>query len=63
MVTVIHRDKQWEVKAGSTVRHIVEQAGINPESVLAMRDGKLINDATLTREGDTIKLIAVVSGG
>lgn len=63
MVTVIHRNKQWEVRAGSTVRHIVEQAGINPESVLAMRDGKLINDATLTREGDTIKLIAVVSGG
>jgi sulfur carrier protein ThiS len=63
MVTVIHRDREWQVKAGSTVRHVVEQAGINPESVLALRDGKLINDATLTRDGDTIKLIAVVSGG
>ena len=63
MVTVIFRDKQWEVKAGSTVRHIIEKAAINPESVLALRDGKLINEATLTEEGDTIKLIAVVSGG
>jgi sulfur carrier protein ThiS len=63
MVTVIYRNKTWEVPAGSTIRHIVEKAGINPETVLALREGKLINDATLTQEGDTIKLIAVVSGG
>ncbi|HSR34153.1 MAG TPA: MoaD/ThiS family protein [Anaerolineae bacterium] len=63
MVTVIFRDKTWEVKAGSTVRHIIETSGLNPESVLAVRDGRLINDATLTKDGDTIKLVAVVSGG
>jgi sulfur carrier protein ThiS len=63
MVTVIYRDKTWQVAAGSTVRHIVEKAGINPESVLALRDGKLINDATLTKDGDAIKLIGVISGG
>lgn len=63
MVNVIYRDKTWQVQAGSTVRHIVEASGLNPESILALRDGKLINDATLTREGDTIKLVAVVSGG
>ena len=63
MVTVVFRDKTWEVKPGSTIRHIVEQAGLNPETVLAVRDGKLINDATLTQDGETIKLVAVVSGG
>lgn len=63
MITVIYRDKTWQATAGSTIRHIVEKAGINPESVLALRDGKLINDATLTKNGDIIKLIAVVSGG
>ena len=63
MVNVIHRDKTWQVQAGSTVRHIIEKSGLNPESILAVRDGKLINDATLTQEGDTIKLVAVVSGG
>jgi sulfur carrier protein ThiS len=63
MVTVIYRDKTWEVKPGSTVRHIIEKSGLNPESVLAVRDGRLINDATLTKDGETIKLIAVVSGG
>lgn len=63
MVKVMYRDKTWEVKPGSTVRHIIETADLNPESILAVRDGKLVNDATLTKEGDTIKLVAVVSGG
>ena len=63
MVKIIYRDKAWEVKPGSTVRHLIEAAGLNPESVLAVRDGKLINEATLTQDGDTIKLVAVVSGG
>jgi sulfur carrier protein ThiS len=63
MVTVVYREKTWQVKAGSTVRHIIEAAGLNPEAVLALRDGKLINEATLTEDGDAIKLVAVVSGG
>ena len=63
MVTVIYRDKTWEVKPGSTVRHIIDKAGLNPESVLAVREGKLINEETLTRNGDRIKLVTVVSGG
>ena len=63
MVRVIYRDKTWDVKPGSTVRHIIEKAGLNPESVLAVRDGKLINEETLTQDGDSIKLVTVVSGG
>ena len=63
MVTVIYRDRTWEVRPGSTIRHIIQQAGLNPESILAVRNGKLVNEATLTQNGDTIKLVAVVSGG
>ena len=63
MVTVTHRDRTWEVKAGSTIRHVIEKAGLNPESVLAVRDGRLINEAVLTEDGDSIKLVSVVSGG
>ncbi len=63
MVQVIYRDKTWQVRPGSTVRHLIEKVGLNPESVLAVRNGVLINEATLTEEGDVIKLVAVVSGG
>ena len=63
MVTVVYRDKAWEVKAGSTVRHIIQKAELNPESILALRNGQLVNEETLTEDDDTIKLVAVVSGG
>jgi sulfur carrier protein ThiS len=60
---VVYRDKTWEVKAGSTVRDLILKVGLNPEAVLAVREGRLISEAVLTEEGDTIKLVAVVSGG
>jgi sulfur carrier protein ThiS len=63
MVQIIYRESAWAVKSGSTVRHIIEKSGLNPESILAVRDGKLINEATITEDGDVIKLVAVVSGG
>jgi sulfur carrier protein len=63
MVTVTYRDKSWTIKAGSTVRHVIEKAGLNPESILVVRDGRLINEAILTEDGDELKLLAVVSGG
>ena len=63
MVKVVYRDKTWEVRAGSSVRHIIQKAELNPESVLALRNGRLINEETLAEDGDTIKLVAVVSGG
>ena len=63
MVTVTYRDKSWTVRAGSTVRHVIEKAGLNPESILVLRKGRLINDAILTEDGDELKLVAVVSGG
>ncbi len=63
MVKVSYRDKTWEMKPGSTVRHVILQAGLNPESILAVRNGKLINEETLTKDGDEIKLVGVISGG
>jgi sulfur carrier protein ThiS len=63
VVKLIHRNREWEVKAGMTVRDAILKAGLNPEAVLAVRDGRLINEDTKIQDGDTIKLVAVVSGG
>lgn len=63
MVKLIHRNQEWEVKAGMTIRDAILKAGLNPEAVLAVRDGQLINEDTRIQNGDVIKLIAVVSGG
>lgn len=63
MVTLIHRNQEWKVKAGMTIRAAILKVGLNPEAVLAVRDGQLVNEDTKIQNGDLIKLIAVVSGG
>jgi sulfur carrier protein ThiS len=63
MIKVRCRDKEWEVPANITVREIIRRAGLNPEAVLAMKDGKLINDTIIVPGGAEITLVVVVSGG
>jgi sulfur carrier protein len=60
---LIYRDKEWELKGNTTVRDALKKVGLSPEAVLAVRDGKLLTDDVLLRPEDTVKLIAVVSGG
>jgi sulfur carrier protein len=60
---LILRDKEYEVKAGMTVRHALEKVGIQPETVLVTRQGKLITEDEILIEGEVIKLVAVISGG
>ncbi|RMF39311.1 MAG: thiamine biosynthesis protein ThiS [Anaerolineae bacterium] len=60
---LILRKQEYEVPAGITVRKAIQQAGLNPESVLPTRDGELVTEDTILKEGDAIKLVAVISGG
>ena len=57
------RDKQWEVATNITVRDAIIKGGLNPETVLATRDGKLITEDVHLKAEDVIKLVAVISGG
>lgn len=60
---LILRKKEYDVKAGMTVYHALEKIGIDAQSVIPTRDGELITDDEIVREGDVIKLVAVISGG
>jgi sulfur carrier protein ThiS len=57
------RNKEYEVEAGMTVRDAMLRSGIQPESVIPTRDGELITDDGIIREGERIRLVAVISGG
>jgi sulfur carrier protein len=57
------RDKTYEVPSGMTVRDALLRLEIEPESVLPTRNGELITDDELLREGETVRLVAVISGG
>jgi sulfur carrier protein ThiS len=63
MPKVVYRDKEWEVSTNITVRDAIKKGGLNPETVLATRNGKLITEDVNLRADDVLKLIAVISGG
>ena len=60
---IIFRDKEYELKANITARDAIKKIGLDPESVLVVVNGKLVTDDVVLREGDEVKLVAVVSGG
>jgi sulfur carrier protein ThiS len=63
MIHVTYRDKQWAVPGRQTVREVIEAVGLNPATVLAVRNGKLVLDSEVLGDEDQLKLIAVISGG
>jgi len=62
-VKLMYRNKEWEMRPGMTLRDAMLKAGLDPQAVLGVRDGKLITDDVILRKGEIVKLVAVVSGG
>ncbi len=60
---LILRNKEYEVKAGMTLLDALKKSNIVPESVIATRNGEMITEDEILKDGDVIKLIAVISGG
>jgi sulfur carrier protein ThiS len=63
LVKLILRDKEYEVKPGMNLLAALQKCNIIPESVIATRDGEMILDDEILKDGDVVKLIAVISGG
>lgn len=59
----ILRNQEYEVRHGMTIRKALQKLNIEPDSVLATRDGEMLTDDEIIRAGDVIKLIPVISGG
>ena len=57
------RDKVFEVRPGMTLLSSLEKIGVLPESVIATRNGEMILEDEILKDGDVVKLIAVISGG
>ena len=60
---ITYRDREWEIPGGMTAREAIKKVRLDPEAVLVIRNGALVTDDTILRDGDEVKLIAVVSGG
>lgn len=62
-VTLILRGQEHQVKPGMTLRSSLGKIAVLPESVLATREGQMITEDEILKDGDVVKLIAVISGG
>jgi sulfur carrier protein len=63
LVKLILRNQEYEVKPGMTLLSALQRINILPESVIATRDGEMILEDEILKDGEVIKLIAVISGG
>ncbi len=63
MVKIILRNKEYEVRPGMTLLSALGKIGILPEAVIATRQGELIEEDEILRDGEVVKLVAVISGG
>lgn len=64
-VTVVLRNprREVDVAGGRPVKEVLRQLGIVPETVLVIRGDTLITADQVVRDGDTIELRPVMSGG
>jgi sulfur carrier protein ThiS len=56
-------DKKVELPNGSTALDLFKALSMHPDNWVASRDDKVIPDDTPLGDGDSIKLLSVVSGG
>ncbi|MBN1305660.1 MAG: MoaD/ThiS family protein [Anaerolineales bacterium] len=62
-VKIIMRDKEYEVRPGMNLMSALKKLDILPEAVIATRDGDLILEDEILKDGQVIKLVSVISGG
>jgi sulfur carrier protein ThiS len=63
LVKLILRNKEYEVKPGMTLLSALQKIDVVPESVIATREGEMILEDEILKDGEVVRLIAVISGG
>ncbi|HEY7401447.1 MAG TPA: MoaD/ThiS family protein [Actinomycetota bacterium] len=56
-------DRDVEVSGARTVRDLLHELRVNPDTVLVIRAGELITREARVREEDEIEVRPVISGG
>ena len=56
-------DREVEVAGGRTVREVLGELDVNPDTVLVIRAGELVTREVVLGEGDVVEVRPVISGG
>lgn len=62
-VKLVFRGKEYEVRPGMTLLDSLKKIDVLSESVIAVRNGEMILDDEILKDGDLVKLVSVISGG
>lgn len=63
-IRLILRKKEFQIEEKSVqVKRAFQQLNLSPEAHLMVRDGQLLNENDILRDGDEVKIVAVISGG
>jgi sulfur carrier protein ThiS len=58
------RKKEYQLAETTIqVKAALQQLNLSPESHLLVRDGELLNENDWLKDGDKVKIVAVISGG
>lgn len=64
MKVYIERSNQTkELTFSGTAQELCDELGVNPQTVLVVKDGELITEDVAVDDAKEIKLVTVVSGG
>lgn len=59
----IPKRQEWEFKGPRTVRSILEELRLNPESVIVIRGDTLLTSDAVVEDADEIEVRPALSGG
>ena len=63
-IRLILRKKEYQLEGKSIqVKEAFEQMQLSPEAHLMVRNGDLLNEYDFLKDGDEVKIVAVISGG
>ncbi len=58
------RKKEFQLDGTSIqVKTALQQLNLSPEAHLVVRNGELLNENDWLKDGDEVKIVAVISGG
>jgi len=62
-VTLRNPDRELDVAGGRSVRDVLAELGVNPDTVLVIRRGELVTRETRLDDADELEVRPVISGG
>jgi sulfur carrier protein len=62
-ITLTFRGKENFLQGPLTVQQALKRMGLNSESYLVVRDGEIITEDLVLKNGEKVRIVAVISGG